>query len=82
MKEDEMGEACSTHGYYEKCTKDFGRKTWKGEKTVGRPRHRWEDNIRMDLSQIGWDVMDWMHLVQDRDWWRALEKTVINLRVL
>jgi hypothetical protein len=37
---------------------------WK--KQFGRPRHRWEDNIRMDLREIGWKGMDWMHLVQDR----------------
>jgi hypothetical protein len=37
------------------------------KRPVGRPRRRWEDNIRMDLRKIGWEVMDWMHLAQDRD---------------
>jgi hypothetical protein len=45
------------------------------------PRRRWVDNIRMDLREIGWDGMDWMDLAQDRDQWRALVNTVMNLRV-
>jgi hypothetical protein len=48
---------------------------------LGRPRHRWVDNIQMDLREIGWDVMDWIDLAQDRDQWRALVNTVMNLRV-
>jgi hypothetical protein len=39
------------------------------------------DNIKMDLSEIGWDDMDWIDLHQDREWWRALVNTVMNLRV-
>jgi hypothetical protein len=50
-------------------------------KPQGRPRCRWVDNIRMDLREIGWDGMDWIDLAQDRDQWRALVNTVINLRV-
>jgi hypothetical protein len=46
-----------------------------------RPRRRWVDNIKMDLRQIGWDGRDWIELAQDRDQWRALVNTVINLRV-
>jgi hypothetical protein len=46
-----------------------------------RPRRRWVDNIKMDLREIGWDGMDWSDLVQDRDQWRALMNTVMNLRV-
>ncbi|PNF16896.1 hypothetical protein B7P43_G04720 [Cryptotermes secundus] len=46
----------------------------------GRPRRRWVDNIRMDLREI-WDGMDWINLAQDRDQWRALVNTVMNLRV-
>jgi hypothetical protein len=41
----------------------------------------WVDNIKMDLREIGWSGMDWIHLTQDRDQWRALVKTVMNLRV-
>jgi hypothetical protein len=50
-------------------------------KSEGRPTRRWVDNIKMDLREIGWDDMDWIDLVQDRDQWRALVNTVMNLRV-
>jgi hypothetical protein len=52
-----------------------------GKRPLGRPRCRWVDNIKMDLREIGWDGMDWIDLAQDRDRWRALVNTVINLRV-
>jgi hypothetical protein len=53
----------------------------EGRRPLGRPRRRWEDNIKMDLWEIGfWDV-DWIHWAQDRDRWRALVDTVMNLRV-
>jgi hypothetical protein len=48
---------------------------------LGRPRRRWVDNIKMDLREIGWDGMGWIVLAQDRDQWRALVNTVMNLRV-
>jgi hypothetical protein len=48
---------------------------------LGRPRRRLEDNIRMDLREIEWGGMDWIHLAQDRDQWRAVVNTVRNLRV-
>jgi hypothetical protein len=48
---------------------------------LGRPRRRWVDNIKMDLKEIGWDGMNWLELVQDRDQWRALVNAVMNLRV-
>jgi len=48
---------------------------------MGRPRRRWEDNIKMDLQEVGGGCGDWMELVQDRDRWRALVNTVMNLRV-
>jgi hypothetical protein len=48
---------------------------------LGRPRRRWEDNIRMDLREIGWEIVDWMHLAQDRDQWQVLVKTVMSFRV-
>jgi hypothetical protein len=47
----------------------------------GRPRHRWVDNIKMDLFQIGWGGVDWIGLAQDRDKWRAPVNAVMNLRV-
>jgi hypothetical protein len=48
---------------------------------LGRPRRRWEDNIKMDFQEVGWGRGDWMELAQDRDRWRALVSTVKNLRV-
>jgi hypothetical protein len=48
---------------------------------LGRPRRRWENNIRMDLGEIGWGDMDWIDLDQDRDQWRALVNMVRNFRV-
>jgi hypothetical protein len=53
----------------------------EGKRPLGRPRRRWEDNIRMDLREIGCDGMDWIDLVQDRDQLRAFVNTVMNLRV-
>jgi hypothetical protein len=53
----------------------------EGKRPLGRPRRRWENNIRMDLRDIGWGGMDWIDLAQDRDQWRALVNTVTNLRV-
>jgi hypothetical protein len=46
----------------------------------GRPRHRWEDNIKMDLQDVGCEGTDWIELTQDRDRWRALVNAVMNLR--
>jgi len=51
------------------------------KKPMGRPRRRWEDNIKMDLQEVGWGCENWMELAQDRDWWRALVSTVMNIRV-
>jgi hypothetical protein len=48
---------------------------------VGRPRRRWEDNIKMDLQKVGGGCGDWMERAQDRDRWRKLVSTVINFRV-
>jgi hypothetical protein len=53
----------------------------EGKKSLGRPRHRWVDNIRMDLLDIRWGDVDWIGLAQDRDNWRALADAVMNLRV-
>jgi hypothetical protein len=52
-----------------------------GRRPFGRPRRRWEDNIKMDLREVGWGGMDWINLAQDRDRWRALVNAVMNLRV-
>jgi hypothetical protein len=53
----------------------------EGRRPLGRPRRRWEDNIKIDLREIGFGDMDWFHLAQDRDWWWALVNTVMNFRV-
>ena len=54
----------------------------EGRRPLGRPRHGWVDNIRMDLQEVGCGYMDWIGLAQDRDRWRMLVSAVMNLRVL
>jgi len=53
----------------------------EGKRPLGRPRLRWEDNIKMDLQEVGCGGMDWIRLAQDRDRWRSLVNVVMNLRV-
>jgi hypothetical protein len=53
----------------------------EGKRPLGRPRCKWEDNIRMNLRELGWEGVDWIHLVQDRDQLQALVNTVMNLLV-
>jgi hypothetical protein len=53
----------------------------EGKRPLGRPRSRWVDNIRMDLGEVGWGDVDWIGLAQDRNSWRALVNSVLNLRV-
>jgi hypothetical protein len=52
-----------------------------GRRPLGRPRRRWEDNIKMDLQEVGWEGVDWIDMAQDRDRWRAVVNEVMNLRV-
>jgi len=52
-----------------------------GKRTLGKPRRRWENNIRMNLMETRWEGVDWMHLGQDREQWRAVLNTVMNLLV-
>jgi hypothetical protein len=53
----------------------------EGKRPLGRPRRRWVDNIRMDLGEVGWGDVDWIGLAQDRNRWRAVVNSVLNLRV-
>jgi hypothetical protein len=75
-----MGGACSTNGKKRNAYRMLVGKP-EEKRPLGRPRRRWEDNIKMDLTEIGWGGMDWIHLAQDRDQWRALVNMVMNLRV-
>ena len=69
-----MGEGRGVHKVLEGKT--------EGKRSLGRPRRRWDDNIKMDLQEVGSGCGDWMELAQDRDSWRALVSTVINFRVV
>jgi hypothetical protein len=75
-----MGEAYNTH---EKMRNTYKTLVAKSEgKRPHRPRHKWKNNIRIDLREIGYGGVDWIHMAQDRDRWRALVNTVMNFRVL
>jgi hypothetical protein len=52
----------------------------EGKRTLGRPRRRWEDNIKINLQEVGCGVMDWIELAWDRHRWQALVNTVVNFR--
>jgi hypothetical protein len=54
----------------------------EGKRLLGRPRRRWQDGMRTDLKEIGWGSVEWIQLAQDRDRWRAVVNTVMNLWVL
>jgi len=53
----------------------------RGKRPIRRPRRRWEDNIKMGLQEVGYGGVDWIELVQDRDWWRSLVNAVMNFLV-
>ena len=76
-----MGRACSTYGEEKRWVQDFSWETW-GKEPLERRRRRWEDNIKMDLREVGVGGTGWIDLAQDKDKWRALVNTVTNLRVL
>jgi hypothetical protein len=75
-----MGGPCSTKGEKRNSYRLLVRKS-EGKRPVRRPRCRWMDNIRMDLVEVGWGDVDWIGLAQDRNRWRALVNSVLNLRV-
>ena len=74
-----MGGTCGAYGGGERCAQGSGGEI-EGKRPLGRPRRIWEDNIKMDLREVGGGG-DWMELAQDRDRWRSLVNTVMNLRV-
>ena len=77
-----MGGACSAYGGEERrgvYTVLVGKS--EGKRPLGRPRRRWEDNIKMDLQEVGCEGTDWIELPRDRDRWRAVVNAVMNLRV-
>jgi hypothetical protein len=75
-----MGGACGAYGEGRIVYRVLVRKP-EGKRPLGRPRRRWEDNIRMDLKEVGCGCEDWIGLAQDRDWWRALVSAVRNFWV-
>jgi hypothetical protein len=75
-----MGRTCGTYGGRRGAYRALVGKP-EGRSPLGRPRRRWEDNIKMDLREVGWGDMDWINLAQDRDRWRDLVNAVMNLRV-
>jgi hypothetical protein len=75
-----MGGPCSTNGEKRNAYRLWVGKP-EGKRPLGRPRRRWVDNIRMDLGEVGWGDVDWIGVAQDRDRWRALVNSVLNLRV-
>jgi hypothetical protein len=75
-----MGRAFSTNGEKRNAYRTLVGKT-ECKRPLGRSRHRWVDNIKMDLREIGWDGVNWIDLAQDRNQWRALVNTIMNLRV-
>jgi hypothetical protein len=75
-----MGRGYSTNGEKRNSYRILVGKP-EGKRPLGRPRHRWVDNIKMDLREIGWNDVGWTDMAQYRDQWRALVNTVLNLRV-
>jgi hypothetical protein len=66
-----MGMICSTHGAKRKAYRILVGKP-EGQRSLGRPKRRWEDNIKINLREIGWGCMDWIDMAQDKDQWRLL----------
>ena len=64
IEKNKMGGACSTQGGDGRCIQDFGRKP-KGKTTLGRPSYRWEDNVKMDIQEVGCGGMEWIDVAQD-----------------
>jgi hypothetical protein len=76
-----MDGACSTNWGKREMLVGYWCQSQKDRDSLGRPRRRWVDNIKMGLREIEWDGVDWIDRAQDRDQWRALVNTVLNFRV-
>jgi hypothetical protein len=76
-----MGRAYGAYGEGKRCAQGFGGEEPEGMRPLGRPRRRWENNIKRDLQEVGGGCGDWMERAQDRDSWRALVSTVMNFGV-
>jgi hypothetical protein len=75
VKEDEMGRACCTNGEKRNACRILVERPER-KRSLGRPRHSWVDNVKMNLREIGWGGMDWIDLAQDGDQCRVLVNTV------
>jgi hypothetical protein len=75
-----MGGACSANGERRDTYRVLVEKP-DGERPLGKRRHRWEENIKMGLQEVGFGGMDWIELAQDRDRWRTLVNAILNIRV-
>jgi hypothetical protein len=80
IEKNEMSVACSSDGERKVVYRVFVGEP-EGKRPLGRPRRRWEDNIRMDLQEVRCGGMEWIGLAQDRDRWREVVNAVMNLRV-
>jgi hypothetical protein len=78
--EDEMGWACSTYGEKRKACRILVGKP-EGKRPLVRPRRKWVDDITMNLGEVGWGDVDWIGLANDRNRWRALVNSILNLWV-
>jgi hypothetical protein len=81
IETNEMGRAFGVYGEDRVCHRVLVGRS-KGKRPLGKPRRKWEDNIKMELQDVGGGRGDWMELAQDRDMWRALVGTMRKFRVL
>jgi hypothetical protein len=75
-----MGVACNTNGEKRNAYRILVGKL-EGNRPLGRPRRRWVDSVKMDFRDVEWDGVGWIDMAQNRDQWRALVNTVLNLRL-
>jgi hypothetical protein len=80
IKKNEMDGACGMYGGEERFIQGFGGKL-KRKRRLGRCRCRWKDDIKVNLKEVGWEIVDWIDLAHDRDKWQTLMNVVMNLWV-